>query len=94
MNFARHLSFLLPALPATTAAFSQARVPEVPGSHDHSLVSRFAGSVLQNVADEKYASVRVPAGPGRIGNGGLTFDKVTAVEGHVSSYFYVAPKDT
>jgi len=69
-------------LPATSSVFAQAKVSEVPGARDHSLVSRYAGSVLQNFADEKYAAIQVPAGPSRVD-----------VEGHVSSYFYVAPKE-
>lgn len=90
----RRLLFLLIALPATAAIFAQAaKVSELPGAHDHSLVSRFAGSVLQNAADEKYAAIRVPGGPGRLNNGELAFDKVTSVEGHVSALFYVAPKE-
>src|SRR6185295_4287065 len=38
-------------------------------------------------------SVRVPAGPGRLGDSGLLFDKATTVEGHVSALFYVVPKE-
>lgn len=89
----RRLLILLVLLTATSSVFAQSRISEVPGAHDPSLVSRFAGSVLQNVADEKYASIQVPAGPGRLANGGLVFDKVTTVEGHVGSWFYVAPRE-
>ena len=45
------------------------------------------------MADENYASIRVPAGPGRIGNGGLKFENAPTVEGHVSAFFYVAPTE-
>ena len=90
----RPLLFLFVALCLTPAAvFAQGKVSELPGAHDHSLVSRYAGSVLQNAAVERFASVRVPAGPGRMGDGGLLFDKATTVEGHVSALFYVAPKE-
>ena len=88
----RRLLFLLLVFQASSA-FAQARVSELPGSHDPGLVSRFAGSVLQNMADENYASIRVPAGPGRLGNEGLRFENATSVEGHVSAFFYVAPKE-
>src|SRR4051794_16846155 len=90
----RPLLSLFVALCLTPAAvFAQAKVSELSDAHDHSLVSRYAGSVLQNAADERFASVRVPAGPGRMGDGGLLFDKATTVEGHVSALFYVAPKE-
>lgn len=55
-------------------------------------MSRYAGATLQNVADERFESIRIPAGPGHYGTGSqLVFDKSTTVEGHISSYFYVAP---
>ena len=89
----RRLLFLFLVLPTASSVFAQAKVSEVPGVHDPVLVSRFAGSVLQNAADEKYASIRVPAGPGRVENAGLTFANATPVEGHVSTFFYVAPRE-
>ena len=90
----RRLLILLIALGLSpVAVFAQAKVSELPGAKDHSLVSRYAGSVLQNAADERFASVRVPAGPGRMNGSELVFDKSTTVEGHVSAFFYVAPKE-
>jgi outer membrane protein OmpA-like peptidoglycan-associated protein len=94
MPLPRPLLFLLIALCLSPSALcAQAAISELPGARDHSLVSRFAGSVLQNAADERFASVRVPAGPGRTGDGGLVFGNATTVEGHVSAFFYVAPKE-
>lgn len=67
---------------------------ELPGAKDSAVISRYAGSVLQNAASETFAAVRVPAGPGRYApEGALVFDKSTPVEGRISSYFYLAPKD-
>lgn len=64
------------------------------GPKDHPVDSRYAGSVLQNAAQENFVVLRVPAGPGRRGpNGSLVFDKSTAVEGRLDSYFDVQPKE-
>ena len=76
------------------SAHAQSKPVEIKGGKDHPLVSRYAGSVLQDTAQESFAAVRVPGGPGRAGaKNDLLFDKVTAIEGRVNSYFYVAPKD-
>src|SRR5262245_5823116 len=87
------LSLLVTLCLVPSGVFAQTRISELPGVKDHSLVSRFAGSVLQNAADERFASVRVPAGPGRMADSGLAFARATTVEGHVSAFFYVAPKE-
>ena len=89
----RRPSFLLIAACAASSVFAQAKVSELPGARDHRLISRFAGSVLENMSDERFASIRVPAGPGHGGGSLVAFDKVATVEGHVSAYFYVAPKE-
>ena len=78
---------------ASALASAQTKPAELPGAHDHTLISRYAGSVLQNASDEKFASVRVPAGPGRSGGAQASFDKASTVEGHVSAFFYVQPKE-
>lgn len=57
--------------------------PERPGGKDHPLVSRFQGSVLYNYGTIAFDRVEVPAADG----------KKDVVEGRVSNYFYVAPKD-
>ena len=50
--------------------------------------------MLQNAAQENFVALRIPGGPGRFGaSDELVFDKFTAVEGRVSSYFYIQPKD-
>lgn len=75
-------------------AIAQTKASEMAGARDHPMVSRYAGSVLQNAAQENFVALRVPAGPGRAGpNGSLVFDKSTAVEGRLGSYFYVQPKE-
>lgn len=66
---------------------------ELPGAKDHPLVSRYAGSTLHNSATESFASVRVPAGPGRYVNDKIEFQTSTTVEGKVSASFYVQPRE-
>jgi OOP family OmpA-OmpF porin len=93
-------SFLIrPLAPAFLAALTigaNAATPvEVAGGQDHPLVSRFKGSVLQNVATEAFASIRVPIGPGqRESDGSLRFDKAAKTEGRLSSYYYISPTST
>jgi OmpA-OmpF porin, OOP family len=75
-------------------ALSQTKLAEAAGAKDHPLISRYAGSVLQNTSSETFAQLRVPAGPGQYGSDGkLAFSKSTNVEGKISGYFYVAPKE-
>lgn len=66
---------------------------ELPGARDPEVVSRYKGAVLQSAASERYASLRIPLGPGRSNNGVLEFDKAITVEGKVSAYYYVQPAD-
>lgn len=78
---------------ATTGARAQV-ASELPSAKDSAVPSRCAGSVLQNSASESFAAIRVPAGPGRYGPGDkLVFDKAVPVEGRVSAFFYVGPKE-
>ena len=77
-----------------SGAIAQTKATEMAGAKDHPMVSRYAGSVLQSTAQENFVALRIPGGPGRYGsNSDLLFDKSTAVEGRVSSYFYIQPKD-
>lgn len=78
------------ALFAPLAAASTAP-RETPGGRDHPLISRYAGSVLQSKSEERFASLRVPASPGRYEGDKLAFDKSVPVEGRLSGYFYVQP---
>jgi outer membrane protein OmpA-like peptidoglycan-associated protein len=79
---------------AVTAAYASGPWTELPGAHDHPLISRYAGSVLYNAADERFASVRVPAQPRLPGGSSESSpDLSKVVEGHVSANFYVVPKD-
>ena len=68
---------------AVSAAFAQVKPTEVPGGKDYPMISRYEGSVLQDVAQESFAQIRVPASPGRLSSTGLVFDKSHTVEGHV-----------
>ena len=95
MKIHNFLTLVLTLLLAATAAsrVEAAGATELPGAKDSSFISRYAGSILQNAASESFAAVRVPAGPGHFGTGDkLVFDKVVPVEGKVSAYFYVGPK--
>lgn len=58
---------------------------------DHPIVSRYAGSVLQNASSENYVSLRLPLGPGSFKNNALAFKASTTVEGTIAGYFYVNP---
>lgn len=89
------MHFVLASLLAAATAFPvAAAVPTaLPGAKDSAVISRYAGSVLDNAASESFAAIRVPAGPGHYGAGDkLVFDKVVPVEGKVNAYFYVGPK--
>ena len=77
-----------------SGAIAQTKATEMAGTKDHPMISRYAGSVLQNAAQENFVALRVPGGPARFGSkSDLVFDKSTAVEGRVSSYFYIQPKE-
>jgi OmpA-OmpF porin, OOP family len=77
---------------AVSPVVAQTVPKEVPGGKDSPVISRYAGSVLQNTASETFASIRVPAGPGHYASDKLVFDQSATVEGRVNSYFYVGPK--
>jgi len=83
---------LLFATLAASIALAQVKPTEVPGGKDYPMISRYEGSVLQDMAQESFAQIRVPASPGRLSSTGLVFDKAHTVEGHVSGYFYIMPK--
>jgi outer membrane protein OmpA-like peptidoglycan-associated protein len=85
--------WLIALIGVSQSAISQTKPSELAGAKDPSLISRYAGSVLQNAASEPFAQLRVPAGPGRYeSDGKLSFARSTDVEGKVSAFFYVAPK--
>jgi OOP family OmpA-OmpF porin len=74
-------------------AHAELTASEIPNGHDNPLISRYAGSILQNVADDSFVSIRVPAGAGRLeSDGKIAFQKSSTVEGHLQSYFYVGPQ--
>lgn len=86
------LTLSLVVLAPTVSA--QRKPTELSGAKDPALLSRYAGATLQNAASESFASVRIPAGPGRAGaDGQLQFDQSSTVEGQVSAYFYILPKE-
>lgn len=88
MKAATRIAPLFLLLVAGAAQAQQKAPTELHGASDHPLVSRYAGAVLQDVALENFAAVKVP------GSGPLpTLDKLPVVEGRVSAYFYIAPKE-
>ena len=83
---ARIASLLL--LLAAAGVQAQKAPTELRGASDHPLVSRYTGAVLQDVAQENFAAVKVP------GSGPLpALDKLPVIEGRVGAYFYIAPKE-
>lgn len=91
---AAKLAVLLLLLTLSAASMSQTKPVELVGAKDHPLVGRYVGSVLQNASVESFGQLRVPAGPGQMDKTDkLVFAKAVAVEGKISAYFYIAPKD-
>ena len=41
---------------------AQTKASEMAGAKDHPMISRYAGSVLQNAAQENFVALRVPGG--------------------------------
>ncbi|WP_422013389.1 OmpA family protein [Roseateles sp.] len=71
-------------LAAAVAAHAQKAPTELRGASDHPLVSRYAGAVLQDAAQENFAALKVPVS--------AALDQAQVVEGRVNGYFYIAPK--
>ncbi len=92
----KHVGRALIAIAALAAspAFAQRTPTELPGAADHPAVSRFKGAVLENAANENFASLRIPQGPGKLKDSGLAFDKATTVEGRLSAYYYIQPRNS
>ena len=90
----KHVGHTLIAIAAMafSPAFAQRSPTELPGAADHPAVSRFKGAVLENVASENFASLRIPQGPGKLKDSGLAFEKATTVEGRLSAYYYIQPR--
>lgn len=64
---------------------------DVAGSHDHPMVSRFAGSIIAGYQALDYGEVVLPLGPAKW-SGPDHFVKTQHVEGKVTRIFYVAPQ--
>lgn len=73
------------------AAQAQTAPKEMPGAQDHPVVSRYKGAVLHNAANERFASLLIPLGPGKYQNSGLTFESALTVEGRLQANYYVLP---
>jgi OOP family OmpA-OmpF porin len=64
---------------------------DVPGSHDHPMVSRFTGSVIAGYQSQDYAEVIFPMGLPKW-SAPDHFLKSQHIEGKVTRIFYVAPQ--
>ena len=82
---ARRIACLALALTSLSAAQAQQAPREWRGASDHALVSRYAGAVLQDVAQEGFAAVKIPTAA-------QTLEQWPSVEGKLGAYFYIAPK--
>lgn len=91
----------VPALPAMLAAALLASSPvlaqkaptELRGASDHPLLSRYSGAVLQDAAQENFAAIKLPVAAANAPAAPLVLDKLPVLEGRVSAYFYIAPKE-
>jgi OmpA-OmpF porin, OOP family len=83
------------AITTTLASSVQAqeKTSEVPDAIDHPVISRYVGSVLQNVATSNFGELRIPASGGTYVKDKLVFEKFQRVSGKISAYFYVGPKE-
>ena len=73
------------------AAPARSQPSELPGVQDHPAVSRYKGAVLHNASDERFASLLIPLGPGKVQNSQLVFESSVTVEGSISARYYVMP---
>ena len=72
---------------AWAGAVAAASAADVPGSHDHPMISRFAGSSIGGYQQMDYGTAVLPLG--RAGSGG--FAKADHVEGKITRILYLAP---
>jgi OmpA-OmpF porin, OOP family len=63
------------------------------GVADHPLVSRYAGSVLQNAAFDHFTLVRFPTGPLTVEASAYVVSKGVEVEGTLSARHYISPPE-
>jgi len=79
---------------AVSAASAQMKAVEMPGAVDHPLLSRYAGSVLHAASQPVFEQMVMPVGPGYVETqSGVEFKEKMLLDGTLSGYFYVAPKD-
>lgn len=72
---------------AWAGAMGMARAADVPGSHDHPMISRFAGSTIGGYQQLDYGVAVLPLG--RAQSNGLA--KADRVEGKITRILYVVP---
>ena len=84
------MKLLLPlAAFSVVCAFAQS---DVPGSHDHPLLSRFQGSTVRRYKAEDYGSFRAALGPGyQSGGASVALRKSEVFEGKHTMIQYTAP---
>lgn len=85
---ARSLAIALLSIPLTSV---HAAEKDKAGAKDHSLVSRYAGSILHNYGTSGFEQVELPLGPYEEGDGKSKPTKSLTVEGKVFNYAYWGP---
>ncbi len=70
------------------AATAMAQPPDVKGSKDHPLISRYPGSYINQYAQKEYDELTLPLGPAK----GEGFVKSQHLEGKWTRILYVAPQ--
>ena len=65
---------------------------DVPGSGDHPMMSRYAGSVIIGMQQEEYGESEIPLSPAFLRDGLRGFDRTQRVEGKRTRILYRAPE--
>lgn len=89
-------AMLAAAMLASSPVLAQKAPTELRGASDHPLLSRYSGAVLQDAAQENFAAIKLPVAAANAPNAPtapLVLDKLPVLEGRVSAYFYIAPKE-
>lgn len=74
-------------------ALAESVPKEMAGGKDHPLVSRYAGSVLQDFGRSNFAELSIPTNAGKSAKSETPFDGSEKAAGSLNAYFYVNPKN-
>ncbi len=90
----RKTAFLLFLMLSALLASIPARAGDIPGSSDHYMITRYAGSTIIGHEVKSYDEYRLILGPqGRDANGEVVVTKSEMIEGKVTRIMYKSPKD-